>query len=533
MHWADRIAKKIVASGKYKPYWVDDMKTPSGRVHIGSVRAALSHELIYRALKDLGKDVNFSYVLENHDPMDGLPVYVDQEEFKKHLGKPLYLVPSPDPKYQSFGECWGREYMEIFSKIGVSPKIIWGTDLYRSGSMNELVRTCLDKANTIRGIYKTLYGKAKPKDWFPFQAKCEKCDKLSTTVTTGWDGEKITYECRVDGIEWTKGCGHKGKISPFSDKNNIPGKLPWKVEWPCKWKVVGVTVEGAGKDHMSAGGSHDFAKLMCKKVIDYPIPYPISHEFFLVGGRKMSSSKGLGSSAKEVSEMIPPYLMRFLIAKANLNQQIDFTPEGTMAIPDLFDAYDKAWEAHDKGGDEKLARTYVLSQVGEVPQKEKGFFAPRFKDIANLVAQGFRDDEILRKMTDAKGGKLDDSELDALEERIKYAKVWVENYAPGEYQFKMTDGIPEEAKNLTSEQKKYLLGVKDVLNEGDAAESLQISLFELSKQLGVPTKDAFAAIYLSFIGKTHGPRAGMLLMGFGREKVIKRIDEIVKGGDTK
>ena len=37
------------------------------------------------------------------------------------------------------------------------------------------------------------------------------------------------------------------------------GKLPWKLEWVAKWKVLPVTVEGAGKDHMGAGGSHKVA----------------------------------------------------------------------------------------------------------------------------------------------------------------------------------------------------------------------------------------------------------------------------------
>jgi len=526
MHWADKIAKEIVASGKYKPYWVDDMKTPSGRVHIGSVRAAVTHELIFRALKDLNKSVTFSYILEDHDPMDGLPIYVDQEIYKKYLGQPLYSIPSPDPGYKSFGERWGKEYIEIFDKIGVYPKIIWGSDLYRSGKMNEMVRVCLDKAEIIRGIYKTLYGKVKPKNWFPFQARCEECGKISTTTTTGWNGERVTYECRVEGIEWTKGCGHSGEISPFSDKENISGKLLWKVEWPCKWNVVGVTIEGAGKDHMSAGGSHDFAKLMCKKVLGTKVPYSFSHEFFLVGGKKMSSSRGLGSSAKEVSEITPPYLVRFMIARVKYNQQINFDPVGTMAIPDLFDEYDRAWEAYDKNGDEKLARAYVLSQIDKVPEKEKGFFAPRFRDIANFLSQGLSDKEILEKMQEAKGGKIDESELGVLEERIKYAGIWIENYAPDEYRHELKDIKLIDIKILSEDQKKYLKAIPKIYNEGDDAASLQISLYELAKSLKISTKDAFAAIYIAFIGKSHGPRAGMLLSKFGREKTIQRIGVI-------
>ena len=73
---------------------------------------------------------------------------------------------------------------------------------------------------------------------------------------------------------------------------------------------------------------------------------------------------------------------------------------------------------------------------------------------------------------------------------------------------------------------KYLKAIPKIYNEGDDAASLQISLYELAKSLKISTKDAFAAIYIAFIGKSHGPRAGMLLSKFGREKTIQRIGVI-------
>jgi len=115
-----------------------------------------------------------------------------------------------------------------------------------------------------------------------------------------------------------------------------------------------------------------------------------------------------------------------------------------------------------------------------------------------------------------------------IEERIKYAKVWLENYAPEEFRFEMTEKVPEEAKKLTDEQKKYLKEVIKIFDKDETAESLQLSLYELSKQLNIPAKDAFAGLYLTFIGKTHGPRAGMLLSKFGKEKVVERILKVTK-----
>ncbi|MBI2010159.1 MAG: lysine--tRNA ligase [Candidatus Chisholmbacteria bacterium] len=517
MYWADSLASKIIKSGKFKPYWVDDMKTPSGRVHIGSVRAVITHELIYRALKDRGVAATFTYVLEDHDPMDSIPTYLDQEKYQEHLGKPLFRIPAPKPGFKSYGHMWGEEYKQIFEKIGAHPQVIWGSELYLSGKMNAMVKLCLDKADVIRGIYKTLYKQDKANNWYPFNVACEKCGKLSTTSVTDWDGELVTYACKD--LEWTKGCGHQGKVSPL----NGNGKLPWKVEWACKWKVIGITVEGAGKDHMTAGGSHDFAKLVCAKVIDYPVPFAFSHEFFLVGGHKMSSSKGVGSSALEVSEILPPFLIRFMIARVKFNRAINFDPGG-MTVPDLFDAYDEAALAYWSKGDKKLARIYEFSQVsGKPPQKH---FLPRFRDVAQFIQHPEIDN--YTKFAEIKDSELTTFEKDVLEDRIKYAQIWLDGYAPPEAVFTPTKSIPQETADLSLEQKQYLQKVVILLNQDwKEPEDLQQALYDKAKELNLSPKKAFAALYLSLIGKDHGPRAAWFLLEH-QPKAIKRFKELTK-----
>ena len=264
----------------------------------------------------------------------------------------------------------------------------------------------------------------------------------------------------------------------------------------------------------------------------------------------MSSSKGLGLKAHDLVNILPAEVARFLFISTDIKSQSNFDPVGTMAIPDLFDNYDKCWEAYDKGhrpgtasgldgGDEKLARIYELSQINTIPEKEKGlrpggpqaqrgFFAPRFKDIANYLAQGLSNQEVLMKMEKIKNGKLDDSELSILEERIKYAKVWIARYAPDEYRFEITDEIPEMAKKLSELQKKYLGRIHEIFDNGGAEnpESLQNNIYVLSQEMGLSGKDAFSAIYISILGKPNGPRAGVLLSNIGKDKVLKRLKEV-------
>ncbi|MBI2066108.1 lysine--tRNA ligase [Candidatus Woesebacteria bacterium] len=502
MYWADKIAKSITDSGKFKPYWVDDMKTPSGRIHVGSLRGVVTHNLIYQALLDLDQKATFSYVFDDHDPMDGLPVYLDKERWEKYLGQPLFSIPSPAGKSKSYAEYFAEEFREVFNQIGCKPKIIWGSELYLKGLMNAGVKKCLDKAQIVRRIYTELYHKKMPDDWYPFHVVCPKCGKISTTKVTDWDGEEVTFECKVSGLDYTQGCGLKGKISPYSGKGKFVGKLPWKVEWAVKWQVIGVTIEGAGKDHMTAGGSHEVAEQVAEKVLDYPVPYAFSHEFFLIGQRKMSSSKGLGVSAQEISEILPPSVLRFLFIRTDYRQAIDFDPMGTMFIPDLFDEYDRSWQAYIEGKREDLARVFVLSQITEVPAK-KSVFLPRFREVAYLFQGG--SESLIAYFAEKKGSSLTAEEEKILEERIKYAKIWLGSFAPVDFKFEIKGGGKTD---LSAEFIKKLIGL---VNGAKSPEDLEKKIYGLIKDSKIPPKKAFPEIYQVLTGKTHGPKLAWLI----------------------
>jgi lysyl-tRNA synthetase class 1 len=506
MHWADKIAQEIITSGKYKPYWVDDMKTPSGYAHIGSVLGPMIHSAIYRALKDAGQEATLTYVINDFDPADEFP-----EALKKtldgHQGEALKMVPSPDPGFGNLADFLADDLKKSLEYLGFEAKYISSWDLYHEGRFDEVIKLALDNSEKIQDIYQKVSGSAKKEaGWLPFQVICEKCGKLGTTKVYAWDGEKVSYKCEPNLVTWAQGCGHEGKISPFGGN----GKLPWKVDWAAHWKVIGVTIEGAGKDHASAGGSYDIAMTICREIFKYPEPFRLPYEFILIGGKKMSSSKGIGLKAHDLTKILPAEIARFLFISADITEQSNFDPMGTLAIPNLFDAYDKAWE--------EKSRSFVLSQIKSVPEKAKFFSAPRFRDVANYLSQELTEIEVAEKM----GGMTD-----ILKERIKYAKVWLENYAPDDFKFEMTGKVPEEAKKLTPEQIGYLKEVVDIVENSTDADSLQTNLFSLSKRLKINPADAFAAIYLTFIGKTRGPRAGLLLYNFGKDKVLSRLKEVI------
>ena len=51
--------------------------------------------------------------------------------------------------------------------------------------------------------------------------------------------------------------------------------MPWRLDWPSKWKILGVTFEAFGKDHATKGGSYDTGKRIVKDILGYDVPHQI------------------------------------------------------------------------------------------------------------------------------------------------------------------------------------------------------------------------------------------------------------------
>jgi lysyl-tRNA synthetase class 1 len=523
MIWVNREVKKI--KDRNLPLeWVDDMKTPSGRIHVGALRGVVIHDLVYKVLLENNINATNTYIFDDHDPMDAIPSYLDYQKWEKYAGMQLYQIPSPVAGYKSYAQYYAQEFIAVFNSINCNPKIIWASELYNSSKMNGVIKEILDAAPKIREIYAKITKNPKPDYWYPFNVRCEKCAKIATTQVYQWDGQYVYYRCVPRLVGWATGCGYESKISPF----NGNGKLPWKLDWAAKWKVLGVTIEGAGKDHMSKGGSHDIASAICKEVINYPVPYPLTYEWFTTGGKKMSSSKGIGSSAKEIASLLPSTVLRFLIVRKPINQHVDFNPT-LETMNHLFDDYDTCLSAYFDYLESKLptgkkgevlsdfVRIIQLSQVDPLPKKR--LFLPRFRIIVNLLLQ--KNKNIESFFVNLKKSPLNKEEKTLLEERIKYAKNFINNY--------LTQQEKSDTKtDLSQKQKIFLKNLAKkfeqiTINEN---ETIKNQLLETIRENNLNVKDGFSAFYLALIGKPYGPKAIDLINDLGIKEVIKRLKKI-------
>ena len=524
MVWLDRIIGEIkerfaadIQAGK--PLVIRDEKTLSGRVHVGSLRGIMIHGLIAQGLEEQGIAHKFLFELNDFDPTDELPHYLDRDEYKKYMGQPLFTVPANEPGAENYPMMFGNELKEVVSALGLPIEYYTLKPVYEAGKFNTVIQRALDHAQEIRHIYKKVSGSDKPEDWYPLQVICESCGKVGTTQVTGWDGKLVTYECKEKLVTWAKGCGNKGTTSPFNGR----AKLPWKVEWPAKWKVMGVNIEGAGKDHSAAGGSREIGKRISEEIFEYPNPYDIPYEFLNVGGKKMSASKGIGASAKEISDMLPPRQLKLLMIRKQPNQPFDFDPEGT-TLPLLFDEYDRISElkTNPKEGQEDFGRIFELTQI-EFPKKVKPIWQMRFTVLSFVIQMPHLNlEEEAEKL---KGSKLTKEELEALHERTKYVAKWLLEHAPEQYHYSILKEPPQDL-SLDRDQKKTFDALRDKLEKLPKwdGETIHATLHAVKTEFNLEPKKLFAPLYQLFIGRDSGPQMGWFLSTFKREEVLKRLE---------
>jgi lysyl-tRNA synthetase class 1 len=522
MFWADKIAAD--AQG-YQV--VNDSKTPSGRVHVGSLRGVVIHDVIYRALKHAGKPVKFLYGVDDYDALDTVPKYLDQEKFAPYLGFPICNVPSPVEGASDYAKYFIGEFFEVFEYLGIKPETYFLRDLYRSGKLNSHIDTFLKNAHLVREVYKEVSKADRPNNWYPFQVVCENCGKIATTVTTDYKESEVFYTCNPDATDYTKGCGYSGWVSPF----NGNGKLPWKVEWVAKWDVVGVTIEMAGKDHSQKGGSRDVANVISRKVLQKQPPFHSPYEFILVNGTKMSSSKGVGSSSKEIAALLPPELLRFLMLRTQPRTVINFAPNYE-TITRLFRDYDTLINKYSNSSEltEELMPLFY-AQLGDEIQPFQPFDFSTLISLLQVPRLNIQEEVVQRSQQ-----PLTEYDQQILNQRIAGAQQWLQDYADEEEKLVIyLDKVPEKSNDLTEEQVNYLQKLAENLQNISnwEAEELQTLIFSTTKELQVQQATAFKALYLSFLNKERGPKAGGLFSYLEKSFVISRLQDVVALNQSK
>jgi lysyl-tRNA synthetase, class I len=519
--WADELAAALDGSQV-----VNDSKTPSGTVHVGSLRGVVLHDAIRRAVAERGLDVTFRYGVEDLDPMDAQAL-LTPDAIETEMGRPLCQVPAPaGSDAPNYARHFAGLFLRTFEGLGIRPELYWMSEQYASGAMDPFMVRALDRAETILEIYRTVSTVNHPPGWLPVHVICQNCGRIGTTIASDWDGREVSYRCRPDLVTWATGCGFEGRVSPFGGR----AKLVWNVDWAARWGLVGATIEGCGKDLATAGGSRDRADAVSRRVFDREPPLNVPYEFLNIGGKKMSTSKGTGAAAHEIADMLPAELLRFLFVRQKPRRAIEFDPEGD-TVPGLFDEFDRicgSVAGRPVRGElppspERIVRLSLVDDTAD-PTAEASRYRPAFRHLALLIQVPGVDLEA--RMAAEKGAALDDPERAILAERVRVARAWLESFAPDRYRVEIQAALPADAVAALTEAQRICLDAlaggaeKEQPSSGDAWQDL---IFRTAAEHGVSSGDAFSAVYAAFLGRSNGPRAGWLLASLELRFIIERM----------
>ncbi len=518
-HWSEWLAQRVIEEKK-EPYVITSGITTSGPAHLGTLCEFLFPDAIRKQLEAQGKKVTFYFLADILDAFDSVPVAMEpyKAQLEPHLGKPLSDVPDPTGKSASFGDHFLEEVTGLMKMFGVKATIMRMNDLYSQGKFDSWARFYLlneaeakriveetsGKQETRMPAEKSGHGGALPanagnreKDWSPIMPICQKCGKIATTRVLSHDGENYEYVCDKD-VKYTKGCGFKGKNAIADHKY----KITWRLHWPAWKQIFHTSIEGAGMDHHTKGGSEDTCKVITNELIkgDYHIPF--KYGFILFQGKKYSKSKGIGMGVSDLVKIVPPEIIKYILVKPDLEENVDINPTAQNLLKTM-DDFQLAASFASKDP-ETLNRHERKSYIAFQLSTDKLHWKAQFLDVL-LYYQIYGDWEKVAQMTGDKEGVL----------YLKpYILDWIaRGFVPEDYAFTYAPDKNNASANVIDFVSK--------LENGMDSLAIHNAVFEFAKLKGIEPKVFFAELYGVLINKPKGPKMGKLIEALGVERVKK------------
>lgn len=513
MHWADVLAKKLAPKADH--HVLATGITPSGPIHIGNMREVLTTDGVYRSLIKQGADAEFIYIADDFDHLRKVYPYLPSS-YEKYVGKPISEIPCPCEKHGSYADHYLFAFLDSLQELGIEPIVYRASEMYKTGVYREAIETALEHTDEIKEIIERVSKRKLPKHWLPFNIQCEKCKRLTTTKPELYEYPIIEYSCK---------CGHTGKCDIRKDG---VGKLPWRVDWPARWKILNVTFEPFGKDLGTTGGARETGAEIVKKIYDYNPPDFTMYEFILLKGKgAMHSSKGTALSANEMLQMTPPEVLRFLIMRNQPSKHITFDPGfGLLTLVDEYDQVERMYFGEEERikGYKDLDAIYELSQPGQIPMSLP--YQIPFRHLVTVVQIGESWEDIKEILY--RTGQLPDTiskeDEDHLKQRKDHALYWLDRFAPKTVRFTVKKKLP--TISFTNEEKQLLQQIAHYAEETTwTAENIHNLIYQISEKHHMSPKIAFTAVYKSILGQKRGPRAGFFLSNLDKSFVIQRFIE--------
>lgn len=526
MHWSDVMAQRLAQRGD--SHIVATGITPSGEFHIGHLREILTGDMIARAARRAGMDAELVFVVDNADPLRKVYPFLDAS-YEDFIGHQLGSIPAPDqngkPDWTRFneegwtyGDHFLTPFLEALKLIGVEPRLLPNLEAYQTGKFSHAARIACDKPDDVREIIERVAGRELPSDWFPWQPLDSK---------GSLDGVKVTGYSYPH-VHWTDSSG----VAGTSNIEKGEGKLPWRLDWPAKWGFNAITCEPFGKDHGAAGGSYDTGKEIAL-LFGHEPPAPLTYEWISLRGKgAMSSSSGNTVGPIEALQLVPPEILRFLVANSKPSKAIEF--DTGMGLVNLADEYERLCA---RNFDEELANpdlsrrkrvqiedAKVAMELSVVEETATSVATSvSFRHLA-LLAQVKNEDEAV--WTSLRSTGTIDRPTPQLIDRLRRMRSWISSeHFPDDMRISLCAQPNAGALNLLTEQQRGVLESLETAFESATwtSDGITEALKTTAALSEVGMRDVYRASYALFMGTERGPRLAPILSNCDRDEIMALI----------
>ena len=522
MHWADFTAQRLMERGSEQVS--ASGITPSGEFHIGHLREILSAEMIHRACVDAGMRSKYIFIVDSMDPLRRVYDFLSPE-YEDFIGCPLAFIPAPEADGSpgdggvTYAEYFLSPFLDALEQIGVRPEVVMNHETYEKGLFAEYIDSAITNRDEIRAIIQQISGRELPPDWFPYNPRGSDGSMDGVTVT----GYEKPY------VLWRDSSGNEGK----SDIRKAHGKMPWRIDWAARWVIHGITCEPAGKDHGAAGGSYDTGIPICSLLGGSP-PDKIVYEWIqLKGMGPMSSSSGLTIGPMEALSLVPPEILRYVIARSKINRHIEF--DTGSALFQTADEYERLVSNLDQDEEGMSKRQLVaaetqrgairLSQVNPESDPMDSVGGVSFRHLSMLAQIKSSDADVWSSLN--RSGHIQGDPSNSVRVRLERMRNWIDGpHFPEDAKLEIRSEIGDDAMEQIGEDGfVFLRSLAEMLSECEWTDAgIGESISGACDSTGVSRKDGFASIYWAIIGRRHGPKASSLIFEMDRGEIVSLLE---------
>jgi lysyl-tRNA synthetase class 1 len=513
--WYDMMAQRVIERERKLGRSLDLVRTEmglgaSGFPHIGSLGDAARSYAVTLALKSMGVNSELVAYCDDKDGLRKVPAGLPKD-LEKYLGFPVSSIPDPFGCHESFGKHMSSLLLDSLDKCGIEYRYMSAKEVYEKGLLRDEIRTILLNAKKVGEIVKEEVGQERYTEVLPYFPVCEKCGRIYTTKAFKFEPEtdKVLYKC--EGLEirgkLIQGCGHEGEANAVHGE----GKLTWKGEFAARWKAFDIRFEAYGKDIADSVGIND---RICREVLCFEPPSHAKYELFLdKGGKKISKSAGNVFTPQVWYRYGSPQSLLLLMLKRFVGTRtldVSDIPAYMNELDSLEDVYFGKKPVSEKEKI-KFRGLYEYCWVMKPPAKPS-IHAP-YNLLAFLAKMAPKEcpDEFIADKLQSYGYLQKNQQIDAdLKKRVEYAFNWIGDF----------EEIKETPTNLTSEEKKAVAELVQVLATEEDPDKIQNAIFNAAKINGLQPRDFFKTLYTILMGAPQGPRLGPYVLAMGKQNVI-------------